>query len=104
MLSRARIAALFAAAIGVSLPLTLAAADNPAAPYKILATTQIPAAGGIDYVAADSPNRRVYVACGNAVSVFDLDSYKLVGTLANAAGHGVAIAPENQNGLVSGNH
>src|SRR5438067_8560588 len=80
------------------------AADGTAAePYKILATTQIPAAGGIDYVTADSVNRRVYVACGNAVSVFDLDTYKLAGTLAKASGHGVAIDPENQTGLVSGN-
>jgi len=77
-----------------------AAAD--AKPYKILATTQIPAAGGIDYVTADSVNRRVYVACGNAVSVFDLDTYKLVGTLPNASGHGVAIDPDNHTGLVSG--
>src|SRR5205085_545654 len=68
--------------------------DNTAKPYKILATTQIPAAGGIDYVTADSVNRRVYVACGNQVSVFDLDSYKLVGTLANASGHGVVVDPE----------
>jgi hypothetical protein len=80
-----------------------AAADLPAKPYKILATTQIPAAGGIDYVTADSVNRRVYVACGNAVSVFDLDTYKLAGTLPNASGHGVAVDPENHTGLVSGN-
>jgi len=79
------------------------AADIAAEPYKILATTQIPAAGGIDYVTADSLNRRVYVACGNAVSVFDLDTYKLAGTLANASGRGVAIDPENHTGLVSGN-
>src|SRR5438067_2452507 len=82
----------------------LAPADDIAAkPYKILATTQIPAAGRIDYVTADSANRRVYVACGNAVSVFDLDSYKLAGTLAKASGHGVAIDPENHTGLVAGN-
>lgn len=81
-----------------------APADDPEPkPYKILATTQIPAAGGIDYVTADSVNRRVYVACGNAVSVFDLDTYKLTGTLAKASGRGVAIDPENQTGLVVGN-
>ncbi len=80
------------------------AADVAAKPYKILATAQIPAAGGIDYVTADSVNRRVYVACGNAVSVFDLDTYKLAGTLANASGHGVAIDPENHTGLVSGSN
>ena len=78
------------------------AADLAATPYKILATTQIPAAGGIDYVTADSVNRRVYVACGNAVSVFDLDTYKLTGTLPNASGHGVSIDPDNHTGLVSG--
>src|SRR5579863_8147451 len=98
---------LLAAVLGLSASLGLApiaaAADVPATPYKILATTQIPAAGRIDYVTADSVNRRVYVACGNAVSVFDLDTYKLAGTLANASGHGVAIDPENRTGLVSGN-
>jgi DNA-binding beta-propeller fold protein YncE len=98
---------LLAAALGLSALIGFAhsalAADKEAAPYKILATTKIPAAGGIDYVTADSLNRRVYVACGKAVSVFDLDTYKLAGTLANASGHGVAIDPENQTGLVSGN-
>jgi hypothetical protein len=98
---------LLAAAVGLSVFLGLAhvagADDIAAKPYKILATTQIPAAGRIDYVTADSVNRRVYVACGNAVSVFDLDTYKLAGTLANASGHGVAIDPENHTGLVSGN-
>ncbi len=98
---------LLAAALVLSASLALvpmAPADDAAAkPYKILTTTQIPALGGIDYVTADSANRRVYVACGNAVSVFDLDTYKLAGTLANASGHGVAIDPENHTGLVAGN-
>ena len=59
--------ALLATAFGLSAFFSLApiapAADLAAKPYKILATTQIPAAGGIDYVTADSVNRRVYVAC-----------------------------------------
>jgi hypothetical protein len=99
--------ALLGAALGFAAFLGLAhvaAADDTATkPYKVLSTTQIPAAGGIDYVTADSLNRRVYVACGNAVNVFDLDTYKLAGTLADARGHGVAIDPESQTGLVSGN-
>ena len=83
---------------------TAFSADSTAAkPYSILATTQIPAAGGIDYVTADSVNRRLYVTCGNVVNVFDLDTYKLVGTLTNASGRGVAIDPDNHTGLVSGN-
>ncbi|HEX4591907.1 MAG TPA: hypothetical protein VH120_18355 [Gemmataceae bacterium] len=99
--------ALLAGALGLSAFLGLAEispADGVAAgPYRILTTTQIPAAGRIDYVTADSLNRRVYVACGGAVSVFDLDTYQLAGTLANASGHGVAIDPDNHTGLVSGN-
>src|SRR6478736_3315910 len=98
---------LLAVAVGLAAFLGLAhitpADDIAAKPYEILTTTQIPAAGRIDYVTADSVNRRVYVACGDAVSVFDLDTYKLTGTLAKASGHGVAIDPENQTGLVSGN-
>ena len=82
---------------------TAPAANVAAKPYKILAITQIPAAGGIDYVTADSVNRRVYVACGSVVSVFDLDTYKLAGSLPNASGRGVAIDPEYHTGLVSGN-
>jgi hypothetical protein len=96
-----------AAALGLATFLGLAsiapAVDLAAKPYRILATTQIPAAGGTDYVTADSVNRRVYVACGNVVSVFDLDTYKLAGSLANASGHGVSIDPGNHTGLVSGN-
>jgi hypothetical protein len=98
---------LYSAALGLSVFLgfaLMAPADEMGdKPYKILTTTQIPAAGGIDYVTADSVNRRVYVACGKEVNVFDLDSYKLAGTLAKASGHGVAIDPENQTGLVAGN-
>lgn len=96
-----------AAAFGLCIFFSLAALATAAAsaiqPYKIITTTQLPAAGGIDYVTADSANRRVYVSCGSVVNVFDLDSYKLVGTVPNAAGHGVSIDPENHTGLVSGN-
>ncbi len=94
---------LLAAAAGLTASLSVAPMAAAAEPYHILATTQIPAVGGIDYVTADSANRRVYVACGNVVSVFDLDTYKLAGSLPNASGHGVAVDPEAHTGLVSGN-
>jgi hypothetical protein len=94
---------LCAAGLSLSAFLSLAPLAAAAQPYKIITTTQIPATGGIDYVTADSANRRVYVSCGSVVNVFDLDTYKLVGTLPGAAGHGVAIDPENHTGLVSGN-
>src|SRR6516165_1248793 len=90
--------ALLAAALGMSAFLGLAQIapgdDSAAKPYKILETTQIPAAGRIDYVTADSVNRRVYVACGNAVSVFDLDTYKLAGTLVPFRADGLHLADD----------
>jgi hypothetical protein len=89
--------------LSMSLLAGLAQTAPAAEPYKILATTQIPARGGIDYVTADSDNRRVYVACGSVVSVFDLDTYQLAGSLPNASGHGAVIDPESHTGLVSGN-
>jgi len=92
-------------ALAQSAPAPAASSATPASaekPYKILQTTQIPAAGGIDYVTADTANRRVFVACGNVVSAFDLDTFKLVGSLPNASGHGVALDPDNHTGLVSG--
>lgn len=97
------VTAAFNIAAFLSLTSITTAVDLSAKPYKILAATQIPATGGIDYVTADSISRRVYVACGNVVNVFDLDTYKLVGSMPNASGHGVAIDPENHTGLVSGN-
>ncbi len=57
---------LLAAALGLSAFFALAhlapADDDAPKPSKILETTQIRATGGIDYVTADSLNRRVYQA------------------------------------------
>jgi hypothetical protein len=68
---------LFLATLGMSALLVLSptglAAAVAAKPYQILTTTKIPAAGGIDYVTADSPNRRVYVGCGYGLSFLEVD-------------------------------
>ena len=45
----------------------------PAGPYKIVQKTQLMGTGRIDYVTADSVNRRLYVPRGNSVLTFDLD-------------------------------
>jgi hypothetical protein len=95
---------LFAAALILPAFSGFAQTAPAAKPYKVIQTTQIPAAGRIDYIAADSINRRVYSASGNVVNVFDLDTFKLVGSLPNASGHGVALDPENHTGLVSGDN
>jgi DNA-binding beta-propeller fold protein YncE len=74
----------------------------PAAePYKILKTTQTMGTGGIDYVYADNDNRRLYVPRGTEVLVFDLDTLKSAGTIANARARGVAVDPKSQHGFCS---
>lgn len=70
-------------------------------PYKVLDTTQLMGNGGIDYVYADSEGRRVYVPRGPQTFVFDLDNHKLVGTIADIGGHGVAVDSETHHGFSS---
>lgn len=73
------------------------------APYKVLATTQLMGSGGIDYVYADSDERRVYVPRGGNTYVFDLDTHKYIGAITNISGHGVAIDTKTHHGISSSN-
>ena len=70
-------------------------------PYKIVNTAQLMGAGGIDYVYADSDNRRLYVPRGNQVLAFDLDTLKLAGSVTNARAHGVAVDPKSGHAFCS---
>jgi len=64
----------------------------PAGPYKIVQKTQLMGTGRIDYVTADSVNRRLYVPRGNSVLTFDLDSLEPLTPIPGLmGGHGVAI-------------
>src|SRR5579859_1219923 len=72
-----------------------------AEPYKVLDTTQVMGSGGIDYVYADNDGRRVYVPRGGQTFVFDLDSHKLIGSITNISGHGVAIDTQSHHGFSS---
>jgi DNA-binding beta-propeller fold protein YncE len=78
-----------------------AQAPSASKPYKILKTTQTMGTGRIDYVYADNDNRRLYVPRGSQVLVFDLDTLKSAGTIANVQAHGVAVDPKSQNGFCS---
>ena len=80
------------------------AQTTPAAgPYKIVNSTQTMGTGGIDYVYADNDNRRLYVARGNQVLVFDEDTLKSVGSIADAHAHGAAVDPKSNHGFCSSN-
>jgi DNA-binding beta-propeller fold protein YncE len=70
-------------------------------PYKIVTTTQTMGSGGIDYVYADSEGRRLYIPRGNQVLVFDLDTLKSAGVIADARARGVATDPKSHHGFCS---
>jgi DNA-binding beta-propeller fold protein YncE len=70
--------------------------------YHLLSGISLPGAGGWDYVAADSENRRLYVSHATVVDVIDLDSEKVVGQVPNTNGvHGIAIANDLGRGFIS---
>jgi len=78
-------------------------AQTADSPYKVLDTTQVMGSGGIDYVYADNDGRKVYVPRGNQTYVFGLDDHKLIGSITNVGGHGVAIDSKSHHGFASSN-
>jgi len=84
-----------------ALPLAALAQTGGDHPYKILNSAQFPGTGGIDYVMADSDERRLYVPRGGEVLVFDLDSLKSVGSIPNARARGAAVDPKSHHGFSS---
>ncbi len=69
--------------------------------YKIVKTAQFMGTGGIDYVYADNDNRRLYVARGNQVLVFDEDTFQSVGSITNTRARGEAVDPVSNHGFCS---
>ncbi len=86
---------------GITLLAASARAESSDTPYKVLDTVQVMGNGGIDYVYADNDGRRVYVPRGNQTYVFDLDSHKLIGSITNISGHGIAIHTPSHHGFSS---
>jgi DNA-binding beta-propeller fold protein YncE len=86
---------------GVSLLASNLFAQSTQSPYKVLDTAQVMGNGGIDYVTADNDARRVYVPRGSQTYVFGLDDHKLVGTITNIGGHGIAIDTKSHHGFGS---
>jgi DNA-binding beta-propeller fold protein YncE len=95
----------------VSLMLVVVAAMMPfsslaqqAGPYKVLQTAKVGGEGGFDYVYADEVGRRLYIprsGPAGQIAVFDLDTLKPVGEIANASAHGVAVDVKSQHGFGS---
>ncbi|HKB90441.1 MAG TPA: hypothetical protein VKC60_07990 [Opitutaceae bacterium] len=71
-------------------------------PYKVLDVAKVGGAGGFDYLYADADGRRLYVPRGTRIPVYDLDSLKQVGEIANVtAVHGAAVDPKSHHGFSS---
>jgi len=76
-----------------------AAADQG---YKVVKTEKVGGAGNWDYVYADAVDRRLYIPRGNRVTVFDLDTLKSAGEIADTAGvHGVAVDAKSGHAFCS---
>jgi DNA-binding beta-propeller fold protein YncE len=70
--------------------------------FKVLNNVKLGGTGGMDYVTADSENRRLYIPRGDHVMVVDLDTLKSVGDIPGTTGvHGVAIDPGSNHGFTS---
>ena len=83
---------------------TLAPAQQPAGPYKVLKTVKVGAEGGWDYVAADSEARRLYVARSGpsgSLHVYDLDTLAEVANIPNIVAHGAAIDAKYHHGFAT---
>jgi hypothetical protein len=73
-------------------------------PYKVLQTAKVGGEGGFDYVYADEAGRRLYIprsGPAGQITVFDLDTLKPVGEIANASAHGATVDVKSQHGFGS---
>ena len=90
-----RFAVLSVATLLVAIPLTGARAlGQSSGPYKVLSNTKVGGEGGFDYVYADASARRLYIprtGPSGKITVFDLDTLKPVGEIANTNARGVAV-------------
>jgi len=101
-----RFAVSLMAATVLASTLGLAQATPAAGPYKVLDVVKVGGAGGFDYVYADADGRRLYIprsgGATSRITVFDLDTLKSVGEVANVSGvHGAVVDPVSGHGFAS---
>jgi len=97
----AALAAALALAMGLSVPL-LIAAPGEGSGYHLLKKIPLGGEGGWDYLTLDAAARRLYITRATHVAVLDADTGATLGELADTPGvHGVALAPELGRGFTS---
>jgi YVTN family beta-propeller protein len=82
------------------------ASAYPSAPgpsgYHLLKKIPLGGEGGWDYIAFDSPTRRLFISRGTRVVVLNVDTGTVAGEIADTDGvHGIAFAPELDRGFTS---
>jgi YVTN family beta-propeller protein len=81
-------------------PAAAGAADTAA--MQVLQRWQLGGEGGWDYLIADPLKERLFISRGTRVDVLDIQSGKIVGSIAETAGvHGIALAPGLNRGYTS---
>jgi DNA-binding beta-propeller fold protein YncE len=90
------------AAFALIFVLQASAVAQPASGYHLIKTYKLGGEGGWDYLTLDSAARRLYISRATHVIVFDIDSGKTVGDIADTPGvHGIALATELNRGFTS---
>lgn len=85
----------------VSAPAILAQSSGP---YQVLQTLKVGGVGSWDYVAADSAERRLYVArsgSAGSIHVYNLDTLAEIGVIPGINAHGVAIDDASHHGFAT---
>jgi YVTN family beta-propeller protein len=102
------LATLAASSATISAPHSGSLAVTAAAPpsgYHLLKKIPLGGEGGWDYLAFDSPTRRLFISRGAKVVVLNVDTGTVAGEIANTDGvHGIAFAPEFDRGFTSNGH
>jgi DNA-binding beta-propeller fold protein YncE len=70
--------------------------------FELYKKISIPGNAGYDYMTIDPANNRLYVSHGTNVTVIDLKTDQILGTIDQLTGvHGIAVAPEFNKGFIS---
>jgi DNA-binding beta-propeller fold protein YncE len=86
--------------------LAILAVAQDSGPNKVIQKARVGGDGRFDYVFADASGRRLYVPRTGTtprVSVYDLDTLKLVNEIPNVNARGVAVDPKTSHGFASSN-
>jgi DNA-binding beta-propeller fold protein YncE len=70
--------------------------------FELYKKISVPGNGGYDYMTIDTTNNRLYVSHGTSVTVIDLKTDQIIGSIDQMTGvHGIAIAPDFNRGFIS---